>query len=538
MMPLWMLASAAAGAMSTVAHVHTEAWWWGPLAAAVLAHTVWRQPPWRAAACGWAFGTAWMVAATWWLFISLHRYGGLPAALAAASVAALGAALSLYWALAMGLVARWRTGRARWDLPAFAAAWLAVELARGQWFTGFPWAASGYAQVDSPLAAWAPWVGVYGLGAWVALIGAAWAWAWGAGGPRHERARFSSALGAAGPAAGVGGPAGRRRGGPWQRLWPALWVLAAAASVALLPRAFTQSSGSLTVSLLQTGLAQDEKFDPTRLERLLEALRADLHQAQGALVVAPETAVPLLPQDVPASVWSDLADPFTGSGGQRAALLGLPMVTEAGGYSNSVVAWAAAGEKGPAEARYRYDKHHLVPFGEFIPWGFRWFVDLMHMPLGDFDRGAPVQPSYPFAGQRLAPNICYEDLFGEELARRFHDPQGAPTVLVNLSNIAWFGPTVAIDQHLHISRLRSLELQRPMLRATNTGATAVIDHQGQVRAWMEPQVRGVLEAQAEGREGLTPYAQWAGRFGLLPLWGLAGLLLLGAAAAARRSRPT
>ena len=214
------------------------------------------------------------------------------------------------------------------------------------------------------------------------------------------------------------------------------------------------------------------------------------------------------------------------------------MGTEAGGYSNSVVAWAAAGEKGPAEARYRYDKHHLVPFGEFIPWGFRWFVDLMHMPLGDFDRGAPVQPSYPFAGQRLAPNICYEDLFGEELARRFHDPQGAPTVLVNLSNIAWFGPTVAIDQHLHISRLRSLELQRPMLRATNTGATAVIDHQGQVRAWMEPQVRGVLEAQAEGREGLTPYAQWAGRFGLLPLWGLAGLLLLGAAAAARRSRPT
>lgn len=538
MMLLWMLASAAAGAVSTVPHVHTEAWWWGPLGAAVLAHTVWRQPPWRAAACAWAFGTAWMVGGTWWLFISLHRYGGLPAALAAASVAALSAALSLYWALAMGLVARWRTGLARWDVPAFAAAWLAVELARGQWFTGFPWAVSGYAQVDSPLAAWAPWVGVYGLGAWVALIGAAWAWAWGASSLRPERSRVSSTLGAAGPALGVQARAGWRRwrqGQPWPALWPAVWVLVAASSVALLPQAFTRSSGSLSVSLLQTGVAQDEKFDPKRLDRLLDALQIDLRLAQGALVVAPETAVPLLPQDLPASVWADLASPFTGSGGQRAALLGLPLGTALGGYSNSVVAWSAQGHSGPAGAAYRYDKHHLVPFGEFIPWGFRWFVDLMHIPLGDFDRGALVQPSYSFSGQRLAPNICYEDLFGEELARRFHDPLGAPTVLVNLSNIAWFGPTMAIDQHLHISRLRSLELQRPMLRATNTGATAVIDHQGQVRAWLQPQQRGVLEAQAEGREGLTPYAQWAGAYGLLPLWALSVVVL---AAAARARRPT
>ena len=528
---LWMLASAAAGAMSTVPHVHTESWWWGPLAAAVLAHAVWRHPPRVAAACAWAFGTAWMVAGTWWLFISLNRYGGMPAPLAAASVFALGAALSLYWAAAMGLVARWRTGLARWDVPAFAAAWLAVELARGQWFTGFPWVASGYAQVDSPLAAWAPWVGVYGLGAWVALLGAAWAWAWGAGAQAqtHDRARFSAALGASASAAGPRGRLGLRR------LWPALWVLASCATVAVLPQGFTQSTGTLTVSLVQTGVAQDEKFDPTRLQRLLQELQEALSQAQGRLVVAPETALPLLPQDLPEAVAAELSAPFTASAGMRAALVGLPLSTDAGGYSNSVVAWGAPPE-GPSDRAYRYDKHHLVPFGEFIPWGFRWFVDLMHIPLGDFDRGAPVQASYRFAGQALAPNICYEDLFGEELAQRFHDPLGAPTVLVNLSNIAWFGPTVAVDQHLHISRLRSLELQRPMLRATNTGATAVIDHRGQVRAWLEPQVRGVLEAQTEGRQGMTPYAQWAGQLGLLPLWGLCAVVLLGAALAARTGR--
>ena len=544
MKPLWMLAAAAAGAASTVAHVHTEAWWWGPLAAAVLAHAVWRQTPGAAAASAWAFGTAWMLSGTWWLFISMHQYGGMPAPLAAAAVLALSGALSLYWAAAMGLAARWRTGRARWDVPAFAAAWLLAELARGQWFTGFPWVASGYAQVDSPLVAWAPWVGVYGLGVWLALIGATWAWAWGASAPPVGRARFSASL------AAVGVGRGHRRRGVVRGLWPALVVLGAASAVAWLPHDFTRSTGTLKVSLVQTGVAQDEKFDPGRLTRLLDDLQSAMHQAAGTLVVAPETAVPLLPQDLPPSVWADLARPFLESGGLRAALVGLPLTTAAGGYSNSVVAWGpvpsgpAAWAPGPAHPvteqglplAYRYDKQHLVPFGEFIPTGFRWFVDLMRMPLGDFDRGARVQASYAFAGQRLAPNICYEDLFGEELALRFHDPTGAPTMLVNVSNIAWFGPTAAIDQHLNISRLRSLELQRPMLRATNTGATAVIDHHGQVRAWFEPQKPGVLDAQAEGREGLTPYAQWAGRYGLAPLWCAALLVLAAAGLACRRSR--
>ena len=527
-----MLGAAAAGALSTLAHVHTEAWWLGLLAAAFLAQAVWRAPVAVAAWAGWAFGTAWMVAATWWLFISMHRYGGMPAPLAAAAVLALGAALSLYWAAAMGLAARWRTGRARWDVPAFAAAWLMAELARGPWFTGFPWAASGYAQVDAPLAAWAPWVGVYGMGAWVAVLGAAFAWMWGGPDLRHEqRARFAALSVSPRPL--------------WRRaLVPGLALIIAGAP-ALLPRHFTSSTGELTVSLVQTAVAQDEKFDPGRLGRLLEDLQSALSRARGQLVVAPETAVPLLPQDLPPAVWADLASAFTVAGGQRAALVGVPLTTAAGGYSNSVVAWGgparAASAQAPADEAgmpmtYRYDKHHLVPFGEFIPAGFRWFVNLMHIPLGDFDRGAVVQPSYGFAGQRLAPNICYEDLFGEELAQRFHDPEGAPTLLVNLSNIAWFGPTVAIDQHLHISRLRSLELQRPMLRATNTGATAVINHRGQVRAWFKPQERGVLEASAEGREGLTPYASWAGRWGLTPLWVLALVAMGAAGMAARRMR--
>ena len=130
----------------------------------------------------------------------------------------------------------------------------------------------------------------------------------------------------------------------------------------------------------------------------------------------------------------------------------------------------------------------------------------------------------PFAGeevvqgQRLAPNICYEDLFGEELAARFKDAALAPTIFVNVSNLAWFGDTVAVDQHVAISRMRTLEFQRPFVRATNTGATAILDHQGQTLAALPRLTEGVLVGEVQGREGLTPFAWWAARFGLWPLW--------------------
>ncbi len=141
----------------------------------------------------------------------------------------------------------------------------------------------------------------------------------------------------------------------------------------------------------------------------------------------------------------------------------------------------------------------------------------MNIPLGDFARGPKVPPSFAFAGQRIAPNICYEDLFGEELALRFGDAALAPTMLANVSNIGWFGDTIAVKQHLNISRMRTLELQRPMLRATNTGATAVIDHRGRVGVQLAPYTRGTLDAVVEGRTGLTPFARWASAYGLAPL---------------------
>jgi apolipoprotein N-acyltransferase len=492
-LPAWadVALAAALGALQTIAFVYTGWWWLQLLCIAALAQRVLAVSVRRAAALGLAFGTGWLAAGVWWLFISMHRYGHLPAWMAALAVLLLSMALSLYLALAMAAVARWRAGAVWHDTAVFAAAWLLAELARTWLLTGFPWLASGYAHVDSPLAVLAPWVGVLGIGAAAAALAALWAQA------RSHRVAAAASVAALALAGWAGAPS------------------------------FSRPGTTLTVSLLQTNVPQDEKFIVEQLPNTLRSLAADLAAARGQLVIAPETAVPLLPSqldELAPGYMAALAERF--AGGERAALIGVPLGDYDSGYSNSVLGLTGAGK-----APYRYDKQHLVPFGEFIPTGFRWFTTLLNIPLGDFMRGARNPPSFAFAGERIAPNICYEDLYGDELALRFANEASAPTMFANLSNIGWFGDTIAIDQHLNISRMRALEFQRPMLRATNTGATAVIDHRGHVLAMQAPFTRGVLEAQVQGRGGVTPYAWWAARTGL---WPYLALGLLGCAACARR----
>jgi apolipoprotein N-acyltransferase len=498
----WLLA-AALGGLQTLAFVHTGAGWLLQLAA--VGWLAWRMldddtTPRQAAGLAQAFAAAWVAAGTWWLFISMHRYGGLAAPLAAAAVLVLALALGLCLAMAMAAVARARRGRPVHDALLFALAWLAAELMRGLILTGFPWVASGYAHVDSPLAGWAPWIGVYGLGALLAFTAALLA------GLARDRRRAGIALGVT---------------------VALVWVL----PLALARTEFTQPTATLQVRLLQTNVAQDEKFAAEHLPATLAWLAASLKAADGDLVVAPETAVPLLPSQLDTlapDYWPALREHFA-QPGRPAALVGVPLGDERDGYSNAVVGLSV----GDASV-YRYDKSHLVPFGEFIPTGFRWFTDLMNIPLGDFNRGRLDAPSFTVRGERVGPNICYEDLFGEELALRFNTPAAAPTLLANVSNIGWFGDTIAVAQHLNISRMRTLELQRPMLRATNTGATAVIDHRGRVTASLPPFTRGVLAAEVQGRQGRTPYAAWVGAVGLWPLLALAwGVLLL---MASRRRR--
>jgi apolipoprotein N-acyltransferase len=298
-----------------------------------------------------------------------------------------------------------------------------------------------------------------------------------------------------------------------------------------------RSTSPISVTLLQGNIPQDLKFGDG-VDLALRNYQDALLSSRSELTITPETAIPLIKQQMPEHYWEALEARF--SKGKQAALIGLPLATRTDQgqlqYSNSVIALMP--QTSPATtASYQYDKHHLVPFGEFVPPLFQWFVRMMNIPLGEFTRGDVSQPSFVFKGERIAPNICYEDLFGEELARSFADPDKAPTMMVNLSNIAWFGDTVAIDQHLNISRMRSLELGRPMLRATNTGATAIINAQGQVTHRLPSAVQGALTAEVYGVHGpITPYAQWVSVWGLWPLVVVALLTLLIVAAMAHASR--
>lgn len=445
----------------------------------------------------------------------MHVYGGLPWFVAALAVMLLASALSLYLAIACaGYHATMSSGTAQRGLL-FASFWLLAEMARGQWFTGLPWGAAGYAHSDGPLSAMAPWIGVYGIGFVAAMASALLAGLLHI--PREVRtlnphqATHQPALQHLPSRAAIEASIG-------------LGILAVlTAGLHWTDISFSGPNGHIKVSLLQGNIPQEEKFRPgSGLPLALTWYSENLKTANGDLVVAPETAIPIFVHQLSTGYWENLTNHFAQSG--KAALIGMPASRQPGQYSNAVIGLAP---KQPTI--YQYDKHHLVPFGEFVPPTFRWFTNMMQIPLGDFTRGTLGQAPFEWKGQRIAPNVCYEDLFGEELAMRFNEPDHAPTMFANLSNIAWFGDGIAIDQHLGISRMRALEFERPFVRATNTGATVIINHRGVVTHSLPRATRGVLQGEVEGRTGATPYARWAGNFGLWPFWLMAGLVVLVAA---------
>ena len=450
----------------------------------------------RAALLGFAFGAGWFGLGVSWVFISMHRYGGMPAWMAGAATAAFCAYLALFPALALALARRLAARPAVMALLALPAAWAGSEWLRGTLFTGFPWVASGYAHADGPLAGYAALVGVYGL----ALL-AAW---------------LAGALSLLARARQIG-----------PRTWALTLGVAAliiASGAALRGHAWSLPEGApIKVRLVQGNVPQDLKFGGDGMRRAIDTHLRLLDGPRVDLAVLPESVFPVTLNQLPDEITQRLLD-LTRT--QRTALVfGTFIEQPVGAYYNSAVGLSADGA--PLQ---RYSKRHLVPFGEFIPWGFRWFVDLMQMPLGDQQRGAPYQGPMDLTGQRIAVNICYEDLFGAEIIRAWDVPERAPTLLLNISNLAWFDDSIALDQHLQIARLRALETARPMLRATNTGATAVVDADGRVRAALPYLTAGALDVEVRGHAGVTPYVRW----GNLPVLVVIALVLAAAAITGRR----
>jgi apolipoprotein N-acyltransferase len=255
--------------------------------------------------------------------------------------------------------------------------------------------------------------------------------------------------------------------------------------------------GPVSVSLVQGNIPQDLKFNPERYERMLATYERLVEESRARLIVLPETAVPR---------FLDLVDPVylqrlharaTNNGGDL--LLGVPRRNSKGEYFNSVLSLGVS----PGAA---YDKSHLVPFGEFVPPGFGAIVrEWLNIPMADFSRGASLPKPIAAAGEKIAVNICYEDAYGAEILSQLPEA----TLLVNVSNVAWFGDSLAPGQHLQIARMRALETGRMHLTATNTGITAVIGADGAVLARLPQFSEGRLDTTAQGRSGTTPYMAFA-----------------------------
>lgn len=412
---------------------------------------------------GFAWGLGAMLAGVSWLYVALHRFGGMPAPLAALAVALFCAFMACYAGLAGALFGWLRRGRSWQDAPLFASLWLFSEWLRGWLFTGFPWLAVGYSQTPpSPLAGFAPVVGVYALGGLVALV---------------------AALGVAGVL---------RR--DWRAGALVMALLLAGAGLGQL-RWTAPVGAPLSVALVQTNFEQSLKWRPELIQHWLDENLAFVRNNPAQLVVLPETTIPMLVEHLPAGYLEALGQIAAANGGD--VILGSFTRDAQGHIFNAAIRRGRSPEG-------HYAKQHLVPFGEYSPPLFDWFYALAHIPMADQTRGAANQPPLPVAGQQLAINICYEDVFGEELIRSLPEA----TLMLNLSNLAWYGDSFAQPQHLQIARLRALESGRPMLRATNTGMTAVIDPDGTVRAVLPAFQVGVLRADVQGHQGLTPYARW------------------------------
>jgi apolipoprotein N-acyltransferase len=436
---------------------------------------------------GASFGLGLFGTGVSWIYVSLSQFGGMPALLAALATLLFCGLLACFTGAAGWLQARIPASEFVRAVLLIPSSWTLFEWLRGWLFTGFPWLSGGYAATGWSMEGFAPLLGVYGI-SWLTVFlgGCIWSMA-------NRKRRFAAG---------------------------ALCVAVLLAGEALRGVAWTSPLGApVGVALLQGNIEQDLKFRPERYARILETYASLTEGSSVPLIVLPETAIPRFFDRVDPGYLARLRAAARANSGDL--LLGVPFRSGTNQYYNSVLTLGRAPEQA-------YHKAHLVPFGEYMPAGFHWTLRLLDIPLSDFSAGAASQPPLAVAGQRVAVNICYEDAFGAEMAQRAREA----TLLVNASNVAWFGDSLAPGQHLQIARMRAIETGRMHLAATNTGVTAAIDRDGRVLARLPQFTAGRLEISAQGYTGETPYMR------LLDWPAIAASLLVLAAAVlqARRRR--
>jgi apolipoprotein N-acyltransferase len=462
--------------------------WWplGILGTAYL-FALWQDTtPRRAAHCGLLFTVGEYLAGTYWLYHSVYEIGHAPIVLTILVIVIIASVMGAYAAAVGYVLTRWvrLQGAARWLLVLPAAVAL-MEWFRGWFLSGFPWLALGYTQTDAPLAGLAPLTGVYGVTFAVTLTaGAIVALLFGS-----TRAR----LVAAGAVAAV-------------------WIL----GFALWGREWTQPTGEpVTVALVQGAVPQEMKWDQEQFEATLDLYRDLTAPHLGAdIVVWPESALA-----APVHMLGGFLGPQWDAAKRSGSTLVLGQLRRDPRrevYYNAVLALG--------EEPQWYAKRRLVPLSEFfpVPEFFRDWLRGMDLPYSGFEAGGDSQPALDAAGQKLGITICYEDAYASDQLAVLKEA----TLLVNVTNDAWFGDSTAAHQHLQISRMRALEAGRTLLRAANDGISAIIGPDGRITSTLPRFQPGVITGSVQPRTGLTPYA----RFGNWPVIVFSLIVLLGSLA--------
>lgn len=488
-LPRWPVAFLAGAALNLAFAPYRQPWV-APLALAVLyalLKTVAGRP---AFIRGLAFGAGLFAFGVPWIYLTLARFGGMPAPLAALACALFIAILASYAGLACAAFARLRGGDSL-DPWLFAAIWVLGEWVRGVFLTGFPWLDVGYAASLPPLMAWAPLVGVLGLSFILTVSGAL----------------------------AVDALRGRRRG-----LLPVFFLLGVTPALAGLT--FVHRAGApVTTSLVQGDVLPTIKWRPGTLRMIIRRYLRLTAKSDGHLVIWPETAIPTYSHQLRRR-FIPYMQRLARVGG-RHFLFGL---IEGNADDPNGPVYNAVMSIGRHDGFYR--KRHLVPFGEYLPWPalLNPVLDVLHIPMASFTPWHGAEPPLPIAHARIGASICYEVAYGPLVT------QGLPgaTLLVNVSDDSWYGHSNEAAQQLQIAQLRAAEAGRDMAIATNDGITALIGHAGQIRAKLAPFREGVLTVVAQPYAGLTPYDRFGDRGVLAAL----SLIVAVAGWRRRRARPS
>lgn len=472
-----------AGLSLVFAYAPFSQWYLSLFVPAIVFYHLAKEVPKKSAKLMLLFAFGWFASGISWVHVSIDQFGGLPLVVSLALMLILCLYLALFPALAAYLTAYFSTKKQLnlWLLIPF---WLISEYLRSLVLTGFPWLSLGYSQIDSPLANFAPVIGEVGITALIILINVC-------------LAKIAITL---------------KQVGQKKLTFPILFLfIITVFSYGLGQINWVQATGETTkVALVQGNIAQSMKWAPEQeWPTMLKYLDLTRVNYDADIIIWPESAIPAIEpavQDYLSTV-------------NRSALLNNSVIItgilnynfESKEYFNSLIVIGNKQDKDEQGYYYnhsnRYSKHHLLPIGEFVPFQelLRPIAPLFNLPMSSFSRGNYVQHNLIAKNLHILPLLCFEIVFPHQLADNLTKQTD---LLLTVSNDAWFGDSHGPHQHMEIARMRALEFGRPLLRSTNNGITAVVDHHGNFIARIPQFEEGVLKTKITLVTGETPYSQW------------------------------